>query len=86
MNLRQFLAEKGYKDNPRRLAEDLIHLVFLVLGLVAVGSVLVITIYLVVSGLPAIIKIGPVEFLFGTLLYILRRLHRRRCAMRWSSA
>ena len=66
MNIRQFIAEKGYKDNPRRLAEDLIHLVFLVLGLVAVGSVLVITAYLVVSGLPAIVKIGPVEFLFGT--------------------
>ena len=66
MNIKQFLAAKGYRDNPRRLAEDLIHLVFLVLGLVAVGSVLVITVYLVVSGLPAIVKIGPVEFLFGT--------------------
>ncbi len=66
MNLRNFIAQKGYKDNPRRLMEDLIHLVFLVLGLVAVGSVLVITIYLVVSGLPAIFKIGPIEFLFGT--------------------
>lgn len=42
------------------------HMMFLVLGLVAVGSVLVITIYLVISGLPAIIEIGPVEFLFGT--------------------
>ncbi len=66
MNLRQFIDQKGYKDNPRRLMEDLIHLVFLVLGLVAVGSVLVITVYLVVSGLPAIFKIGPIEFLFGT--------------------
>ena len=66
MNLREFIAQKGYKDNPRRLMEDLIHLVFLILGLVAVGSVLVITIYLVVSGLPAIFKIGPIEFLFGT--------------------
>ena len=66
MNLREFIAQKGYKDNPRRLMEDLIHLVFLILGLVAVGSVLVITIYLVVSGLPAIFKIGPIKFLFGT--------------------
>lgn len=66
MNLSQYIVEKGYKDNPRRLVEDLIQLVFLVLGLVAVGSVLVITVYLVVSGLPAIFKIGPVEFLFGT--------------------
>ena len=66
MNLREFIVAKGYKDNPRRLVEDLIQLVFLILGLVAVGSVLVITIYLVISGLPAIFKIGPVEFLFGT--------------------
>ncbi len=66
MNLREFIAAKGYKDNPRRLVEDLIQLVFLILGLVAVGSVLVITIYLVISGLPAIFKIGPVDFLFGT--------------------
>ncbi len=66
MNLRNFIAQKGYADNPRRLMEDLIHLVFLILGLVAVGSVLIITIYLVISGLPAIFKIGPIEFLFGT--------------------
>ncbi len=66
MNPREFIAQKGYRDNPRRLMEDLIHLVFLILGLVAVGSVLVITIYLVISGLPAIFKIGPAEFLFGT--------------------
>ena len=66
MNLREFIVAKGYKDNPRRLVEDLIQLVFLILGLFAVGSVLVITIYLVISGLPAIFKIGPVEFLFGT--------------------
>ena len=66
MNLKEFFAQKGSKDNPRRLIEDMIHLLFLVLGLVAVGSVLVITIYLVVSGLPAIFKIGPIEFLFGT--------------------
>ena len=66
MGIKEFLATKGYASNPRRLMEDLIHLVFLILGLVAVGSVLVITIYLVISGLPAIVEIGPIEFLFGT--------------------
>ena len=66
MNIKEFLATRGYKDNPGRLMEDVIHLIFLLLGLVAVGSVLVISIYLVISGLPAIFKIGPVEFLFGT--------------------
>ncbi len=66
MNLREFIDQKGYRHNPRRLMEDIIHMVFLILGLVAVGSVLVITVYLVISGLPAIFRIGPVEFLFGT--------------------
>ena len=39
--------------------------VFLLLGLVTVGCVLLITIYLIVSGIPAIRKIGLVPFLFG---------------------
>ena len=56
----------GYKSNPKRLVEDLIHLVFLILGLITVGCVLIITVYLIISGLPAIIEIGPVDFLFGT--------------------
>lgn len=54
-----------HKGGSKRLMEDLVHMVFLVLGLVAVGSVLVITVYLIISGLPAILEIGPVEFLFG---------------------
>lgn len=41
------------------------HGVFLLAGLVTVGCVLLITIYLVVSGLPAIGEIGLVNFLFG---------------------
>ncbi len=43
------------------------HGVFLLLGLVTVGCVLLMTAYLVVSGLPAIRKIGLGEFLFGTV-------------------
>ncbi len=64
-NERFHVLLNGYKANPKRLVEDLIHGIFLLLGLVAVGSVLVITIYLIVSGLPAILEIGPAEFLFG---------------------
>lgn len=45
--------------------ERIIHGVFLLLGLVTVGCVLLITIYLIVSGIPAIRKIGLVPFLFG---------------------
>lgn len=46
--------------------ENIIHGIFLLLGLITVASVLLITIYLVISGIPAIQKIGLFEFLFGT--------------------
>jgi phosphate transport system permease protein len=47
------------------MLEKVIHGMFLLLGLVTVGCVLLITIYLVLSGLPAIAEIGLIEFLFG---------------------
>lgn len=46
--------------------ERAIRTVFLLLGLTTVGCVLVITVYLIVSGLPAIGQIGLTEFLLGT--------------------
>lgn len=46
--------------------EDVVHGVFLLLGLITVGCVLLITVYLILSGLPAITKIGLGKFLFGT--------------------
>ena len=46
-------------------AETVIHGVFLLLGLITVGCVLLITIYLVLSGLPAIRRIGLAAFLLG---------------------
>ena len=46
-------------------AERLIHGLFLILGLVTVGCVLLISIYLIISGLPAILEIGLIDFLFG---------------------
>ena len=49
----------------KQTLERAIHGVFLLLGLVTVGCVLLITIYLIVSGIPAIRKIGLVPFLFG---------------------
>ena len=51
--------------NRKRLMENAIHGIFLVLGLITVGCVLLITIYLVISGIPAIRKIGVLKFLFG---------------------
>ena len=47
------------------LLEHVVHGIFLILGLITVGCVLVITIYLVISGVPAIREIGLIDFLFG---------------------
>ena len=49
----------------KQMLERVVHGIFLILGLVTVGCVLLITVYLIVSGLPAIRKIGLVPFLFG---------------------
>ncbi|MBQ8171478.1 MAG: phosphate ABC transporter permease subunit PstC [Oscillospiraceae bacterium] len=49
-----------------KMIERVIHGVFLILGLLTVGCVLLITIYLVISGVPAIAEIGLFDFLFGT--------------------
>ena len=49
----------------KRLLENTVHGIFLILGLITVGCVLLITVYLVISGIPAIREIGPVKFLFG---------------------
>lgn len=49
----------------KNLLETVIHGIFLILGLITVACVLLITVYLVLSGLPAIGKIGLTKFLFG---------------------
>lgn len=53
------------KKKNSNILETVIHGIFLLLGLITVGFVLMITIYLVVSGIPAIREIGLVDFLFG---------------------
>ena len=53
------------KVTRKRLVEDIIHGLFLVMGLIAVGCVLMISVYLIIAGLPAIRKIGLFNFLFG---------------------
>ena len=49
----------------RKIFENTVHAIFLILGLITVGCVLLITVYLVVSGIPAIREIGLAKFLFG---------------------
>lgn len=54
---RSYMAAKGVEAGMRFL--------FFVCGMLAVGCVALITVYMVVSGLPAIRQIGWKEFLFG---------------------
>ena len=51
--------------NKKKVLETVIHGIFLILGLITVGCVLLISVYLVVSGIPAIREIGIIDFLFG---------------------
>lgn len=53
------------KVKTKNLLENIVHGIFLVLGLVTVASVLMITVYLIVSGIPAIKEIGLGNFLLG---------------------
>lgn len=55
----------GKSLRTRKAMEQAIHLIFLLCGIVAVGFVLCISVYLVISGLPAIREIGLTRFLFG---------------------
>lgn len=48
-------------------SEHFMHGFFLVCGLVSVGCLTAISIYLVISGLPAILTVGAAEFFFGTV-------------------
>ncbi len=49
----------------RSAIEFAMNLIFLICGLIAVAFVLFISVYLIISGIPAIKEIGLVEFLFG---------------------
>ena len=49
----------------RNTLEDAVHGIFLLLGLLTVGCVLLITVYLILAGVPAIAKIGLGRFLLG---------------------
>ena len=50
----------------KKATEKIMNTVFLVCGFTAVAAVGLITIYMIISGLPAIREIGLIDFLFGT--------------------
>ena len=56
---------RRFLKNKRKSYENLIHGIFLILGLIAVACVLLITVYLIIAGIPAIKEIGLIHFLFG---------------------
>lgn len=51
--------------NKKNIFEKTVYSIFLILGLITIGCVLLITIYLVIAGIPAIREIGLFKFLFG---------------------
>ena len=53
------------RNKSSKTYENIIHGIFLILGLITVGCVLLITAYLIISGIPAIKEIGLIDFLFG---------------------
>ena len=63
--------KKESNDHPpaghrsKKALEGVMHVLFLLCGVVAVAFVLFISIYLIISGVPAIREIGLTEFLFG---------------------
>lgn len=52
--------------NRNKALEKIIHGIFLFLGLITVGFVIIITVYLIMAGIPAIRQIGLINFLTGT--------------------
>lgn len=58
----QSTSRKGLRNSVERI----MHILFLICGIIAIGFVLIISIYLIISGLPAIREVGLKEFLFGT--------------------
>lgn len=55
----------GSMGHKKQAVETAVHGVFLLLGLITVGCVLLITVYLILSGTPAIRQIGLFGFLLG---------------------
>ena len=52
-------------NKKHELLEKLMKHIFLWSGLITIGCVLLITVYLIIAGLPAIREIGPIDFLLG---------------------
>lgn len=68
MRKEHILEQKKTKSKvriKRKHIELIMHMVFLLCGITAVGFVLMISIYLIIAGLPAIKEIGLLDFILG---------------------
>ena len=68
--LRLWLQEwKGHKRTMKvkHIVERVMNAVFFLCGIVSIAAVLLITLYMIIAGLPAIKEIGLFDFLFGTV-------------------
>ena len=59
-------VRKGGLKKAADLLEAVMRTLFTVCGFIAVGFVVIITVFLIISGVPAIREIGLADFLFGT--------------------
>ena len=65
MNKKSYLARVRLPRTPADWLEAMMNFIFFLCGMLAVGCVVLITVYMVLSGVPAIHKIGLFRFLLG---------------------
>ena len=63
---KSFLKKIELPRTPAEWLEAVMNFLFFLCGMLAVGCVLLISVYMIASGVPAIRKIGLFRFLFGT--------------------
>lgn len=51
----------------KHIIERVMNAVFFICGIVSIAAVLLITIYMIIAGIPAIREVGIIDFLFGTV-------------------
>ena len=66
MNKKSYLRRVRLPRTPADWLEAVMNFIFFLCGMLAVCCVVLISVYMVVSGVPAIHKIGTFTFLFGT--------------------
>ena len=66
MKKEQVIGNQGGVRRAKDAMEWIMKTLFMICGFIAIAFVLLITVYLIISGLPAIKEVGLIDFLFGT--------------------